>query len=128
MLHPHHQIHPLLCLDKTYNRKESVLQMRPNLFQWTSPKVSGETFNLTADEWNGLLNAVNDVRQYKELRPYKFTTAVKGEPFKASLFNEARTAIQEMTDEDLEIPVAETGMVVTASMLNLLVEKLNKIE
>lgn len=104
------------------------IQIRPNLFEWDSPKVAGELFNLTADEWNRLIDEVNNVREYKNLSQVDLTVATRGIPFTADMYNQVGKAIQEMVGESSSIPMVKKGTSIEASMLNILVSELNSIQ
>ena len=98
---------------------------RPSNFSWTYPKVSGGNFNLTATEWNSFTARINAFRTYKSISSYSFTSAISGNSFTATMFNQARTAISAMNSS---VPSAvSSGGTVYASGLNSLVSALNAI-
>lgn len=98
---------------------------RPSNFSWTYPKVSGGNFNLTATEWNSFTARINAFRTYKSIGSYSFTSAISGNSFTATMFNQARTAISAMNSS---VPSAvSSGGTVYASGLNSLVSALNAI-
>lgn len=101
--------------------------VRPSNFSWTYTKTSGGAFNLTATEWNNLTARINAFRKYKGLSNYSFTTAYKGNNFTATMYNQARLAIQAISGYGTYIPTVTKGQVVTAYMLNVLVSELNSI-
>lgn len=101
---------------------------RPEPFKWATPKVSGEAFNLTADEWNTLLAAIDKAREYKGFERVDFTRAVQGEIFKADMYNQARQALQEIMDHPSSTPEVSAGTSIEAAMLNTLAEELNAVE
>lgn len=86
------------------------------VFAWTTEKVQGEEFKLTADEWNALAAFVNSERS----RAYSFTAAVSGQPFTAAMYNEMVEAIGTGTE-------VEKGDPVTAALLNALVTNANNM-
>jgi hypothetical protein len=96
-------------------------------FSWTYPKISGQPFNLTANEWNSFTSKINDFRNYKGLSNYSFTAAVSGNPFTAAMYNQARLAIQGISGYGGYIPTVSSGQQITAYMLNILVSELNAI-
>ncbi|MBR6603131.1 MAG: hypothetical protein IKK94_03855, partial [Clostridia bacterium] len=100
---------------------------RPSDFSWTYEKVKGETFNLTADEWNNFTSRINAFRKYKGLENYNFTIAYPGNDFMAYMYNEARIAIQEIDGYGTYIPEVESGWQISAHMMNVLVSELNSI-
>lgn len=103
-------------------------QTRPAKFSWTKSKVSGSAFNLTADEWNGLCNNINAVRQYKGLQTYPFfPTAYPGNVFYAEMYNQAVYAIQEISGYGTYLSTMSSGNTITAYCMNILVSELNAI-
>lgn len=110
---------------------------RPAKFTWadgTIYKNQGQTFDITASEWNILTQNINDMRVYWGNNQYTFTTrAVKGNPFYAYMYNDARTAIQTMKVDGVAysygtyIPQVYSGQTITADCINALVEELNII-
>lgn len=102
-------------------------QTRPAKFYWTTSKVSGGTFNLTATEWNGLCENINLVRAYKGLTAYSFTTAYPGEPFSASMYNQAVYAIQDVPGYGSYLYIVNPKQTITAYCMNILVSELNAI-
>ena len=62
-------------------------------FDWDNPKVSGEEFNLTASEWNAFIkhlqNKVLGINWNCSTTTYPYTTAVKGNNFTYTHFNQA---------------------------------------
>jgi uncharacterized repeat protein (TIGR02543 family) len=109
----------------TANYKKS----RPDKFSWTNAKIPNQTFNLTADEWNGLCENINLVRAHasKTLGNYSFTTAVPDKPFYADMYNEAVEAIQAVSDYGAYLSKVSPKDPITAQKLNLLVSELNAI-
>lgn len=67
--------------------------VRPPLFNWTYPKASGVSFNLTAIEWNSLMENINLVRAYKGLFTVWYTEAQVGNYFTAAMYNQAYPAV-----------------------------------
>lgn len=100
---------------------------RPDNFSWTIPKESGGQFNLTALEWNSFTARINEFRQYKGLGNYSFTQAYPNNNFTANIFNEARTAIQQMNPPTPVPSAAQKDGIVYASLLNSIVTSLNSI-
>ena len=72
----------------------TTLAIRPSNFSWTYAKTSGGNFNLTAAEWNSFTSSINLFRVYKNLGNYTFTSAVSGNNFTATIFNQARKRIE----------------------------------
>lgn len=100
---------------------------RPENFEWTYEKVSGGSFNLTADEWNALTARINEFRLYKKLPEYEFSVAEKNKPFTAQMYNQVREAIQEIAGYGTLIPEVEQKQKITEYMLNVVVSELNAI-
>jgi hypothetical protein len=87
---------------------EVSTQTRPQKFSWTKgayneltgcyEKVKGSTFDLTALEWQGLYDNINQVRVYKNVGAYDFygsdAPVSKGDVFYSYLYNRAVFAIQ----------------------------------
>ncbi|MDO4562217.1 MAG: hypothetical protein Q4C12_00125 [Clostridia bacterium] len=102
-------------------------KVRPSDFYWTYSKISGNSFNLTASEWNSFTSRINEFREYCGLSAYSFTTAYTGNDFTASIYRQARTAIQAIDGYGTYIPYVSSGDDITADMMNVLVSELNAI-
>lgn len=98
---------------------------KPDLFEWDSPKVSGEAFNLTAGEWNRLTAKINEWCEYKGRDTHQFTKAESGKPFTADMYAEARDAIDGLTNLTMYYPVK--GGTVMAYYLTELSVAINNI-
>lgn len=82
-------------------------------FYWSTTVTSQGAFNITADDWNKMCNTINTWRSIKNLSPYSFTTASRGNKLTADMFNQARIALSSMTSN---IPnPAYTGQICYAS-------------
>ncbi|WP_432352651.1 hypothetical protein [Sporosarcina sp. A2] len=105
---------------------------KPIPFNWTNAKTSGGMYNLTAIEWNGLLDKVNEFRGYKGLSQLTFNRSVGSGAISgyivlaASSFNAAANAVNGMSPSTGS-PTASTDNIVTASSLNALRNALNSI-
>lgn len=98
---------------------------RPANFSWNLAKLSGERFNLTAVEWNGLTARINAFRAYRYQSTYSFTNAYVGGTFTAGMYNEARNAIYSMNSN---IPnYRNTGDIIYATEIDALRTSLNAI-
>ena len=106
---------------------EEEAAKRPNNFAWTYAKTQGGDFNLTASEWNALTSRINAFRAYKNLSNYSFTTAYYDDDFTATIYNQARLAIQGISGYGTYIPTVVSGQDITAYMMNTLVSELNAI-
>lgn len=101
----------------------------PTEFNWNFPKVQGEEFYLTANEWNALAAKINQFREYK-FGPgydYSFTTAIQGAIFYAYMANEARNAMDALGPEVSPPALRYTDDPVEASILNRLRDSLNSV-
>lgn len=101
---------------------------RPSKFSWTYPKTSGGNFNLTAREWNNFASNINDVRAFKGQNLYGFTQATTGTPLYAYMYNQAVTALSQMSYTIEPPPKKSTGDLIYASYLNTLVSSLNSVK
>ena len=63
-------------------------------FEWDTPKVQGEPFDMTADEWNMLLYCVRVKKAVPSTAPLFNMRAVAGTPFDNTMFNLVRTALE----------------------------------
>lgn len=105
---------------------------RPASFAWTYTKTQGGAFNLTSAEWNDLIDNIELVHIYKlgsyNSTTYPMTAAVQGASFTASIFNEARAAINAVNNTtNGAITSKSTGDQITAADLNMLVTKINDV-
>lgn len=99
---------------------------RPSDFVWTYPKTSGGDFNLTASEWDTLMERINDFREYKSRNRSTYTTAFAGNTFYDYIFNEAVNMLA-VINSDLPATVS-SGLTVYASELNKLRDSLNAVQ
>jgi len=100
---------------------------RPSNFSWTYTKSSGSNFNLYAFEWNNFFAKINEFRAYKNLSNYSFTTAYSGYDFYAYMYNQAVTAISNMSPSISLPPTRNSGNIIYATNINQLVTSLNSI-
>lgn len=105
---------------------------RPAKFAWTYTKTKGGTFNLTAAEWEGLLDNIKAVLEYKGLTVPSTGTGVaqfyypsKGEEFEAYMYNQVMYQLLRLGVSDYASVSSDDP--VTADALNLLVEKINSV-
>ncbi|ARF70784.1 hypothetical protein B7C51_25270 (plasmid) [Paenibacillus larvae subsp. pulvifaciens] len=52
--------------------------VRPQDFSWSTSKLIGQKFNLTANEWNQFINRINEFRAYKNINKFNFTAVSRG--------------------------------------------------
>lgn len=86
---------------------------RPTQFKWTYPKRKGQPFNITADEWNGFMEHVNEVLLYKGEYDYNYIPVRSGTVFLRWDYNDTLSAIQR-TGYGLSIPEVGYGTPITA--------------
>lgn len=96
-------------------------------FSWDTPKTSGKTFNVTASEWNRLIDKITEVYTYLGWADYQDTYPItkvkKGGIFYAERFNEVREAIGNLYSTGLKTKYS--GNIIYADDLNQLVTSLN---
>ena len=98
-------------------------------FSWTTAKTSGGSFNVTAAEWNRLINKVIEVYDARggydtvDTR-YPMTKVSSGDVFTAERFNEVRYAIGSLYSTG--ISEKNAGDIIYASDLNQLATSINK--
>ena len=100
---------------------------RPSFFGWSNAKVSGGNFNLTASEWNYLMENINDVRVWCGQSRYDYTSASAGAVFTAAMFNQAVAAINGITKYTGSLATASAGEKIYASQLNGLRDAINSV-
>ena len=98
---------------------------RPANWSWSTVKTSGNDFNLTATEWNNFYSRINEFRVYKGFSSYTFTLASIGSNFTATMFNQAKNAIDAMNATG--ITDRSAGQDVLASYFNTLRDRLNEL-
>ena len=107
--------------------KSITTPKRPDYFSWDTQKVQGQSFKLTAAEWNSLTRNINMIRTYKNYSAYSFTTVYAGDTVTAAIYNEARKAIQGISGYGTYIPSVNRLDNITAYALNIIVSELNAI-
>lgn len=100
---------------------------RPDYFYWDTNKVSGASFNLTANEWNRLCSNINLVRNYLGYTTYSFQSVKQGDTFTASHYNEVANAINGMYEYTGYISNVSSGQTIYASQLNSLRDAINSL-
>lgn len=96
-------------------------------FSWDTAKISGEACEVTASEWNRLIDKITEVytalgwSNYQDT--YPITKVSKGQTFYAERFNEVRAAIGNLYSTG--ISDKKKGDTIKASDLNQLVTSLN---
>lgn len=96
-------------------------------FAWDTAKTSGNSFNVTASEWNRLIDKITEVYTYlgwpNYQDTYPITKVTSGSIFYAKRFNEVREAIGNLYSTG--ISTKSKGDKITAADLNQLVTSLN---
>lgn len=96
-------------------------------FSWDTAKTAGNSFNVTASEWNRLIDKITEVYTYlgwpNYQDTYPITKVTKGGIFYAARFNEVRAAIGNLYSTG--ISDKSKGDIITAADLNQLVTSLN---
>lgn len=114
-------------VSSTFTTGEEPAITRPDNFSWTTAKIAGNTFSLTANEWNDFTDRINAFRVYKELSEYSFTQATTGAQFTALMFNETINAIDAMDPSTSTPSAQQAGYTAFASLLNDIVAALNSV-
>lgn len=114
------------------SRSVQFTKPRPNQFNWTYPKTQNGMYNLSYNEWDSLLDKVNEFRAYRGLVIRDFNRSlIPGslsyvEPT-ASLFNSVRNAINDCVPSVSVPSSVGSGQIITANLLNRLRDSLNSI-
>lgn len=108
-------------------RSKAHTKSRPANFAWTTAKTSGTVINVTAAEWNTLIDKVNEFQEYKGVTRTVMTKVSSGDIFYFSNFNEVRNAINTLTPPTAPpATVASLGTIYAAD-LNKLRDSINSI-
>lgn len=111
-----------------WNYFPTLARQRPNNFTWNTSKNSGNSFYVTANEWNNLLYKINEFRVYKGFPELTtFIYAYSGGDFTAYQFNQAVNGINSMSPPISPPNQVYPGMDIYASYLNNLRDSLNSI-
>lgn len=105
----------------------TAIGTRPDDWSWDSTIESGSAITITAVEWNNFCARINEFREYAGLSSYSFTTVRSGTTISATIVNQARTAISEISGHGTLPSAAVSGGVINASFFNTLVSALNSI-
>lgn len=101
-----------------------VVNIRPTNWQWDTVKISGNSLNITASEWNRFLNRIDAFRSYKGLGSGSYTYASVSSTIAANQYNQARLAISSIG----AVPYAvSSGSTIYASEFNQIRDYLNII-
>lgn len=96
-------------------------------FEWDTSKTTDGAFNVTASEWNRLIDKITEVYTYLGWTNYQETYPIskvsKGEIFYAERFNEVKEAIGNLYSTG--ISTKSSGDTINADDLNQLVTSLN---
>lgn len=125
----------------TCSTEEKPAPVRPSYFSWLRGLVSSRPsinelasgwdipYYLNAAGWNSYTSNINDVREYRGLSRYSFTTAIAGRTeLSAAMVNQAINAINAMSPP-ISPPSLTTSMSTpgSAALLNKLVDSLNSV-
>jgi hypothetical protein len=99
---------------------------RPSKFSWSYKKT--ENLYLSADEWNGLTENINAVRNYKDLSSFSFTTAEKKNRLTAVMYNQVVNAIKGISGYGTSLRTVSPGEEITAELLDDLVSAINEVQ
>ena len=100
---------------------------RPNEFSWSSAKIQGGEFSLSASEWNTLTANINQVRIYRGYSSTSFTSVSTNDPVTASIYNEAVTGIQGIYGYGSYLYTVTAGDKIYAYDFNNLASELNAV-
>ena len=101
---------------------------RPNNFEWDAAKKSGETFSLTKEEMNRLMDNINATRVYRGLQAYPFAKIQSGDTFTSDIYNNIVEAIQGISGYgDYLKNVTANSDVISARDLNVLKDEINAV-
>lgn len=101
---------------------------RPAAFEWDTPKVSGQPFNITASEWNRLTGYIDSLRKSKlGAAGFGFTTANTGTTFQAYFYNQAVNALAGLSPATPPPPTRATGDTILAADINALRDSANSV-
>jgi hypothetical protein len=100
---------------------------RPANFAWGITIQKGQKFYFPATEWTAFTARINEFRRYKSLTDFTFTAVDINDKFFYSIFNEAVTAISQMSPPTSPPSQVATGDKVSEVRLSGLVTSLNSI-
>lgn len=111
---------------------------KPTAFSWDTPKIQGQTFHITAVEWNKLQTKVNEAREYQadktgsSIPTYGFTAVSSGQSFTAEAYNAVLMGIAGAlsilgSSGIYDANEVHTGDLVTAAKINRLVTLVNEL-
>ena len=99
---------------------------RPSNWYWQDTVASGYPM-IRATQWNEFCSRINSFRQYRGLGNYSFPIVYRGNVITASIVNQARTAISQISGSGTLPSTAYTGATITAYYFNQLRDALNAI-
>lgn len=123
------------------NHTQTVIETssRPDPFEWDTPKRKGQPYKVTAKEWNKFQQHIKVIAQYKEqVLTTTFEDVQPGQIFEASIYNNARKAIQELPNgTGSYIPQVSKKTQITADVnssnqannnINKIVDEINAVD
>ena len=92
---------------------------------WDTPKIKGQPFDVTASEWNKVINVVKERLEREDVivDEYVLDLAVTGKDITAAQFNQILIAVNIFNPHNIEL--VSDGDAITADLLNLLISKVN---
>lgn len=90
-------------------------------------KLSGKVFYVTATEWNSLQGNINERRLELGKSPFNFTLAQANSIFFATMFNQMRTALSDLSPTTLFPSSKNKDDVINADDLNGLMDSFNSV-
>ncbi|MGI6226699.1 MAG: hypothetical protein ACOYJ1_10625, partial [Peptococcales bacterium] len=115
--------------ESNYYSVFATTKMRPDPFNWSTPKISGADFYFSASEWNDFLESINTLRtEYKGLDYFNFLLAYPGDDFTSTMFNQAILRILDMNPTSSPPSIKQRGDDIYAWFFESLKSALNSIE
>lgn len=115
------------------SRSVKFSKTRPLNFNYTGgDKVANTQYNLTQNDWNALLNKINEFRGYRglsQITTFNRNVVAGALPYiepKATSYQQAKNAIETMSPSTIA-PSVSSGDIIAASILNTLKNSLNSI-
>lgn len=98
----------------------------PTPLAWRT-RYTGGTNMVTAKEWNDMTSKINAWREYRGLGIMSFSTAVTGSTITASIFNQARNAIENLSPRLTAPAYVYKGDPITAAKINRISEAIDSL-
>jgi hypothetical protein len=104
-----------------------------NIIKGANGQYTADAIVMPYSTWNSFTSKINEFRtyysnKYSNIGQYGFTTVGSGTIFTASIYNEAKNAINGMFDTYEQLPAVTSGVSeITATVLMNLQTKLNMV-